>query len=73
MISLSGAVGIVVYLLVAAVVFALLFWLIEYVGGQFPGAEPFVKVARIVLMILAVLVCIGFLVSLTSGRPLFGP
>ncbi len=73
MISLSVAVNIIVYLLIAGAVFGLLLFLINYVGSQFGGAEPFIKVARIILMILAVLVLIGILVSLVGGTPIFRP
>jgi len=71
MIDLQTVVMIVVYLIVAAIVFGLLFYLVNYVGSQFPGAEPFIKIARIILVVLAVLVCIGILVSLVSGNPVF--
>lgn len=74
MISLSGAVSIVLYLLVAAVIFGLLFWLLNYVGGLFgEGATPFIKIGKIILVILAVLICIGILLSLVGGQPLFRP
>ncbi len=71
MISLSGVVSIVVYLLIAGAVFGLLFFLIDYVAGQFPSMAPFASVAKIILVILMVLVLIGFLLSLISERPLF--
>lgn len=69
MISLSGAVTVVVYLLVAGLVFGLLFWLVGYCGLP----EPFNKVARVILAVLAVLVLIGLLLSLVSGQPIFRP
>jgi hypothetical protein len=69
MISLSGAVTIIVYLIIAGVIFALLFWLISYINPP----EPFKKVACVILAILAVLVIIGILLSLVSGQPLFRP
>lgn len=69
MISLSGAVMVVVYLVVAGLIFFLLDWLIRYVGVP----EPFAKVARIILAILAVLVVIGLLLSLVGGVPVFRP
>ncbi len=68
-ISLAGVVQVIVYLLVAACVFGLLLYLINYVGSQFAGAEPFVKVARIVLVVMAVLVLIGLLLSFTGAIP----
>jgi hypothetical protein len=69
MISASGAVGVVIYLIVAGLIFYLLWWLIGYVGLP----EPFNKVANVVLAVLAVLVVIGILLSLTGGTPLFRP
>ena len=69
MISLSGAVTIVLYLIVAGLIFWLLTWLIDYVGVP----EPFRKVAKIVLAVLAVLVIIGILLSLMGGQPIFRP
>lgn len=69
MISLSAAVHLVVYLIVAGVIFFLLDWLIRYVGVP----EPFAKVARIILAIVAVLVVIGALLSFVGGVPIFRP
>ena len=70
MVSLETAVMVVIYFIVAAVVFGLLFFLLNYVGSQFPGSEPFIKVGKIILMILAVLVCIGILLGF-MGHPIF--
>lgn len=67
MISLSGAVTLILYLVVAGVIFWLLTWLIDYCGVP----EPFRKVARIILAVLAVLVVIGALLSLVGGVPIF--
>jgi uncharacterized membrane protein len=67
MISLEGAIVAIVYLIVAGIIFYLLHWLISYVGIP----EPFSKVARIVLAVLAVLVVVGVLLSFVSGRPIF--
>ncbi len=67
MISIGGAVTVVVYLMVAGLIFWLLWFLIGYVNPP----EPFNKVARVILMILAVLVIIGILLSLVGGQPVF--
>jgi hypothetical protein len=67
-ITLQGLVMVVVYLIVAGLVFWLLWWLVGYVGLP----EPFRKVANVVLAVAAVLVIIGILLSLT-GRPLIVP
>lgn len=69
MISIGGAVSVVITLVVAGLIFWLLFWLISYCGIP----EPFNKVAKVILAVLAVLVCIGVLLSLQSGQALFRP
>lgn len=67
MISLGGAVSVIVYLLVAGLIFALLWWLNDYCGIP----EPFHKAIRVGLAILAVLIIIGILLSLVGGVPVF--
>lgn len=67
MISISGAVTVVLYLVVAGVIFWLLNWLIDYCGVP----DPFRKVARVILAVMAVLVVIGVLMSLVGGQPVF--
>lgn len=69
MISLSAAVTVIVYLIVAGLIFGLLWWLIGYVAVP----EPFNKFLRVVLAILAVLVIIGMLLSMVTGQPMFKP
>lgn len=69
MLSLQGLVTVVVYLIVAGLIMWLLWWLVDYVGLP----EPFNKVARVILAILAVLVVIGILLSLVGGTPIFRP
>ncbi len=73
MIDLSTAVWVVLYLLIAGAVFGLLFFLINYIAAQFPGEAMnlFAKVARIFLIVLAVLVLIGLLVGFVTGKSLF--
>jgi heme A synthase len=70
-ISLSGLVSIVVYLIVAGLILWLLWWLVGYVGLP----EPFRKVANVVLAVVAVLIVIGILLSMLNGgaQPLFRP
>lgn len=72
MISLSGAVHFVILLIVAALVFGLLFWLLSYCESQFPSAGVFFRVGRIILVILAVLVLIGLLLDF-AGYPVIRP
>ena len=73
MLDLQMVVTIVLWLLVAAVIFGLLWWLINIVGGVFEGeaSQLFIKVARAVLAVLAVLVLIGVLLAFVSHQPLF--
>jgi hypothetical protein len=69
MISLSGAVTVIIYLVVAGLIFWLLWWLVGYTNPP----EPFKKIASVILAILAVLVIIGILLSLVNNQPLFRP
>lgn len=73
MIDLQQVVFVVLYLLGAAAVFGLLFFLIGYVERSFPGEAMtlFAKVARIFLVILAVLVLIGVILQFLGGPTLF--
>lgn len=45
-------------------VFALIFWLLWYLVDYFGPAEPFNKILRAILVIGAVIVCINALLSL---------
>lgn len=67
MISLTALITVVVYIIIAGVIFGLLWWLIGYCGLP----EPFDKAARVILAVVAVLVVIGILLSLVNGVPLF--
>ncbi len=69
MISISAAVSILVYLVVAG----LIFWLCWWALGAINPPQPFRKVAEVVLILLAVLVVIGILLSIVGGRPIFIP
>ena len=64
MITLTALVYFVVYLIIAGLIIWLLHWLISYAGLP----EPFAKVARIVLAVVAVLIVIGILLNLI-GQP----
>lgn len=68
MISLQGAIHAIVLLIVAGLIFFLLNWLIDYCGIP----DPFNKVARVVLAVAAVLICIAALLSL-AGVQVFAP
>lgn len=63
--SVAGLVGLVVWFLVIGGIFWLLWWLIGYAGIP----EPFNKVARIVVAVVAVLLLINLLLSLTPAGP----
>ncbi len=40
----------------------------DYIAGQFPASEPWMRIIRIILVVLAVFVAIFFLLSLL-GHP----
>lgn len=65
MITASALLMLLVYIIVAGLVFYLLYWLIAQVGLP----EPFDKVARVILALVAVIFLIGVLMSL-AGHPL---
>mgnify|MGYP001594444506 CR=1 FL=1 len=69
MISLEGLVGVIVFLLIAALVLGLLWWLIGYVESQGLGPPVIFKVIRVIFVILIVLLCIGALMQL-AGHPI---
>ena len=64
-VDLRQAIHYVWYIVIAGLIFSLLWWLIGYC--EIPA--PFAKVARVVLAILAVMVLIGVLLSL-AGVPI---
>jgi len=63
--SVTELVAILVYIIVIGLVFWLLWWLIGYVGLP----EPFNKVARVILAVVAVIICIYFLLGLAGPLP----
>lgn len=64
-ISGESLVHAVIWIIIAGVIFWLVNWLIGYVGLP----EPFAKVARVILAVLAVLMLINALLMIV-GRPL---
>lgn len=62
--TIGDLVRIVIYLLVGGLIVWLLWWLIGYIGLP----QPFDKVARVVIAVLAVLVIISILLS-AVGNP----
>lgn len=69
MISLSAIVPVIVQLVIAGLIFWLLWWLVVFTNPP----EPFQKVAKVLLAIVAVLVVIGLLLTISGGPPLFRP
>ncbi len=71
MISIQAAVSIIIYLVVGGIIFALLQWLVK----SSPMNEQFKGIANWVLIVLAVLVLIGVLLSFTGviQGPIFRP
>ena len=66
MISASALLTAVVWLVVVGLICWLIWWLIGYVGLP----EPFNKVARVIVAVVAVILLINFLLSLTGATPL---
>jgi predicted tellurium resistance membrane protein TerC len=65
MINGEAAIQAVLWIIVAGVIFSLLWWLVGYCALP----APFDKVARVVLAIAAVIVLIGALMAL-AGHPI---
>jgi hypothetical protein len=65
--AISGQeiVNVFVWLIVAGLIFWLLNWLIGYVGL----ADPFAKIAKVILGVLAVLLVINILLGLVGMAP----
>ncbi len=63
--DLSSLVNIIIVLLIAGGVIWLLWWLVGYIGLP----EPFNKVARIIIAVVAVLFLINLLLSLAGWQP----
>lgn len=62
---IASLVTLVVYLLVVGLIVWLLLWLIDYV----PVPEPFNRVAKIIIMVAAVLIVIFVLLGLIGEAP----
>ncbi len=69
MISISGLVYAVLYLIIIGVIVWLLIWLVDYCGIP----EPFHKIAKILIAVVSVIICILLLLSLVSGKQVFSP
>lgn len=67
MIDLASLVHIIVYILIVGGICWLLWWLVGYIGLP----EPFNKVARVIIAVVAVLLLINVLLAFAGGTPLF--
>jgi len=65
--SLSALLTALVWLCIIGGVFWMLWWFVGFIGLP----EPFNKVARIIIGIVALIVLVNFLLGLTSSGPLF--
>ena len=71
MISIEGAVRVIVYLIIGGIIFGLLKWLVD----ASPIPDKFKQIANFILIALAVLVLIGILLSFVGVGvgPIFRP
>jgi hypothetical protein len=56
----SGLLGLIIYLVVAGLICWLLWWLIDFIGIP----EPFHKVAKVIVAVVAVIVIINVLLGI---------
>ena len=56
--------------IISLIIFGLIFWLLWWLLQQVALPEPFNKLARVILAVAAVIICIAILLSL-AGMPLF--
>lgn len=61
--SVSGLLPLLLQIIIIAVVFWLVNWAIGYIGI----GDPFAKIIRVVMAIIAVIYCINLLMSLTGN------
>ncbi len=64
-VAVGGLLNFVIYIIIVGLVFYLLWWLIAYVGLP----DPFAKIAKIVLAVFAVLICVNILLGMI-GSPI---
>ncbi len=69
MIPLGAMAMLVIYVIVGGLIFGLLWWLIGYCAIP----EPFNKVARVLIAVIAVVFLIMVLLSVVNGQPIFRP
>ena len=66
-ISLSSLVSFIVYLVIVGLIFWLLWWLVAFIGLP----EPFSKIAKVVIAVVAVLICINLLLGMAGAPQMF--
>jgi hypothetical protein len=66
MVGMNELVSIVIYLLIVGGIVWLLWWLVAFIGLP----EPFNKVARVLIAVVAVLAMINLLLTLGGATPL---
>ncbi len=64
--SLSGMLEVIVYLVIVGLIFWCIWWFVGYVGVP----EPFNKVIRVVMGLIALIIVINLLLGM-AGSPLF--
>jgi len=64
--DLSVLVHILIWIIIVGCIFGLLWWLIGYIGLP----EPFNKIARVALAVIAVLLLINVLLGFAGGTPM---
>lgn len=70
MISISASANLLVHLIVAWLIFGVLWWML----GRTGLGEPFGKVSRVALAVLAAVVTAGALMlGMVPGQPIFRP
>ncbi len=71
MVSLTGIVWIVIYLLIAIAVLGLVWWLIGFIQERIGGPAKAYDIVRVIFVVLVVLLIIFFLLSLLNNQPMF--
>ena len=65
-VSIDSLVSFVIYMIVVGLIFYLLWWLIAFCGIP----EPFSKMAKVIIAIVAVLICVNLLLGLVGVPPM---
>lgn len=65
-ISIGSLLGLIIYLVVIGLIFWVIWWFLGYVGVP----EPFNKVIRVILALVALIIVVNILLGF-AGHPLF--